>query len=72
MGPFTAQSTMTSAAPALTQLGQPTTYVYEDPDPALLEWLGKDRASVTFRDLNDVDARGAAFADVIRQWIRHV
>ena len=42
-------------------------------DPAsLLEWLAADRASVKFRGLADVEARGAAFADVIRQWIRHV
>jgi len=42
-------------------------------DPAsLLEWLAADRASVKFRGMADVEARGAAFADVIRQWIRHV
>ena len=42
-------------------------------DPAaLLEWLAADRASVKFRDMDDVKARGAAFEDVIRQWIRHV
>jgi len=42
-----------------------------DPE-SLLEWLAKDRASATFRDLNDIDARRSAFADVIRQWITHV
>jgi hypothetical protein len=42
-------------------------------DPrSLLEWLAKDRASVTFRDLNDIDARQVAFTDIIRQWITHV
>lgn len=42
-------------------------------DPgSLLEWLGSDRASVKFRDSKDIDARRAAFADLIRQWIRHV
>jgi hypothetical protein len=42
-------------------------------DPAsLLEWLAADRASVKFRDVDHVQARGAAFADVIRQWIGHV
>jgi hypothetical protein len=42
-------------------------------DPrSLLEWLAKDRASVTFRDLNDIDARRVAFTDIIRQWITHV
>lgn len=42
-----------------------------DPE-SLLEWLAKDRASVKFRDRKDVEARRSAFADVIRQWIKHV
>lgn len=42
-----------------------------DPE-SQLEWLGTDRASVKFRDLKDVDARRAAFADLIRGWIKHV
>jgi hypothetical protein len=42
-----------------------------DPE-ALLERLAADRASVTFRDLIDIDAKRAAFTDVIRQWTRHV
>jgi hypothetical protein len=42
-----------------------------DPE-SLLEWLAKDRASVKFRDLKDVDARRSAFANVIREWIKHV
>jgi len=42
-----------------------------DPE-SLLEWLAKDRASAKFRDLKDIDARRAAFANVIRQWIKHV
>ena len=42
-----------------------------DPD-ALLEWLGKDRATIKFRDLKDIDAKRSAFADVIRLWIDHV
>ena len=42
-----------------------------DPE-ALLTWLAKDRASVTFRDLNDIDVKKSAFADIIRQWIEHV
>lgn len=42
-------------------------------DPAgMLAWLGPDRASVTFGDAADVEARGSAFAEVIRQWIAHV
>lgn len=31
-----------------------------------------DRASATFRDLPDVEAKQSAFAAVIREWIRHV
>lgn len=43
------------------------------PDPeGLLEWLAKDRASVTFADLADFAARRSAFATLIRQWIQHV
>lgn len=42
-----------------------------DPE-SLLEWLAKDRASVKFRDLKDIDARRSAFANVIREWIKHV
>ncbi|MGZ8490966.1 MAG: DUF1801 domain-containing protein [Gemmatirosa sp.] len=42
-------------------------------DPqALLDWRSADRAIATFRDLPDVAARGAAFADVVREWIAHV
>jgi hypothetical protein len=42
-----------------------------DPE-SLLVWLAKDRASVTFRDLNDIEVRRSAFADIIRQWIAHI
>lgn len=42
-------------------------------DPhALLEWLSKDRASVMFHDMEDIDAKRDAFTDLIRQWIRYV
>ncbi|MEZ4701075.1 MAG: DUF1801 domain-containing protein [Rhodothermales bacterium] len=42
-------------------------------DPAgLLTWLGKDRASVTFRDLADIQAREDAFSELIRAWIGFV
>jgi hypothetical protein len=46
-------------------------FTIDDPE-SLLEWLAKDRASVTFRDLNDIDARRSAFEGIIRQWIRHI
>ena len=42
-----------------------------DPEE-LLEWLSPDRASVTFRDMADVDARRAAFTSIIQQWLRYV
>jgi hypothetical protein len=43
------------------------------PDPkGLLEWLAADRASVKFRDLKEITAKRAAFADVVRHWIVHV
>ena len=41
-------------------------------DDPLLVWLGKDRASVTFRDGDDVAAKRDAFADLIRRWIEPV
>lgn len=42
-------------------------------DPArLLEWLGKDRARITFADVAAVDAAGPALERILRQWIRHV
>ncbi len=42
-----------------------------DPE-GLLEWLAADRAIVKFRDLADVEARGPAFAALLREWIAHV
>lgn len=42
-------------------------------DPAgTLQWLAKDRASATFHDLSEVEARRDAFAGIIRQWITYV
>ena len=39
-------------------------------DPAgLLEWRGPDRATVTFADLLDVEAKREPFGAVLRQWI---
>lgn len=42
-----------------------------DPE-SLLEWLAKDRATVKFGDMADVEAKRAAFSDLVREWIRHV
>lgn len=39
-----------------------------DPD-GLLDWRGTDRATVTFADLPDVEAKREAFGAVLRQWI---
>lgn len=42
-------------------------------DPAgLLQWLGADRAIVTFRDGEDITAKRTAFEELIRAWIAHV
>jgi hypothetical protein len=39
-------------------------------DPAsLLEWLGPDRASVKFRDLEHIDATRSDFVELLRQWV---
>lgn len=39
-------------------------------DPAgLLTWLGEDRASIAFEDLDAVRAKTPALAAVLRQWI---
>ena len=42
-------------------------------DPTgLLQWRGPDRATVDFRDLADVQAKAAAFAQLIQQWVAFV
>ena len=42
-------------------------------DPtALLTWLAKDRASVTFHDLDEINAKHDALTQLIRQWIAYV
>ncbi len=42
-------------------------------DPGkLLKWLGKDRAMVVFTDKNDLKAKKAGFAKIIRQWVAYV
>jgi hypothetical protein len=39
-------------------------------DPqGLLEWRGPDRATATFADLSDVEAKREAFAAVLHQWL---
>lgn len=43
----------------------------DDPH-GMLQWLGKDRATVKFRDSTEIKSRGAAFQAVLRQWITHL
>lgn len=35
----------------------------------LLEWLGKDRATVKFKSLADIEAKREPFAGLVRQWV---
>jgi hypothetical protein len=43
------------------------------PDPeSLLSWLGRDRAIITFRDVDDINARQPALTNLIREWIKHL
>jgi hypothetical protein len=42
-----------------------------DPE-SLLEWLANDRASIRFRDVHEVNARAAALAELVREWIGEV
>lgn len=46
-------------------------FTIADPE-SLLKWLAKDRASVAFCGLDDIEAKRAALTHVIRQWITHV
>ena len=39
-----------------------------DPD-GLLTWLGADRATITFADLDDVARKAPALAPLLREWI---
>ncbi|MCL6527236.1 MAG: DUF1801 domain-containing protein [Thermaceae bacterium] len=43
----------------------------EDPT-GLLEWLGPDRACVSFTELGEVNARASALQAILRQWLQHV
>ena len=43
----------------------------DDPE-SLLVWHAPDRASVTFRDLEEIDARRSALVQILRQWITYV
>ena len=41
----------------------------EDPDE-LLQWLGKDRATVAFSDDADFKAKQSAFKNIVKQWAK--
>lgn len=42
-------------------------------DPTgLLRWIAKDRATLAFRDADDIQAHRAALQAIVRQWIEHV
>lgn len=43
----------------------------DDPE-SLLTWLAPDRATVTFRDADEVRQRSAAMTAILRQWIERV
>jgi hypothetical protein len=43
----------------------------EDPE-GLLKWLAPDRASVRFASASEIAAKSAAFASVVRSWVKHV
>lgn len=43
----------------------------EDPS-RLLTWLAKDRAMVTFSDMDDLRRRTPALEQLVLQWIKHV
>ena len=43
----------------------------EDPE-GLLTWLARDRALITFADLEEIQARQVALVALIRQWIQAV
>jgi hypothetical protein len=38
----------------------------------LLQWLGKDRAMVSFHDLRDLKTKKSALLDLVQAWIRFV
>lgn len=42
-----------------------------DPEK-LLTWLGKDRATIKFSDMKDIQRKREGFTAILRQWITHV
>lgn len=65
----------TSAVQVILHLGakvRQTPNVTIDDPGGLLEWLGKDRASVKFSDMQAIKANGEAFKHITRQWITYL
>lgn len=46
----------------------PRPLTVDDPG-GMLKWAAEDRCVATFVDADDVDAKGAAFASIVEQWI---
>lgn len=49
----------------------PRAFAVDDP-AGLLQWLGTDRATIIFRDLDELTARRAALQSLLRAWISHL
>lgn len=41
---------------------------FED-STGLLQWLGDDRATIKFNDMNDISSKKEALAKVVKQWL---
>ena len=44
-------------------------FVFED-SAGLLEWVTADRATVTFQDMADVEAKSVALAELADRWMK--
>ena len=44
-------------------------FVFED-DSGLLRWVADDRATVTFEDMAEIDAKQAALVEIVGRWMR--
>jgi hypothetical protein len=65
----------TQAVQVILHLGakvRQTPNVTIDDPGGLLEWLGKDRATVKFSDMQAIQANGEAFKHITRQWITYL
>ena len=66
-------SSLASRTPKDQRDKRPELEKLEIADPAaLLEWLGPDRASVKFRDLEHIKRTRLDFVELIRQWVARV